>query len=77
MKVAALLWRRWTPVGMVSERYPDTDQELVDECRGLVLAMVAMYRWHRGDQHPSGRQSGVAFLNAVREGPPWRPLDTV
>ena len=66
----------WVPKE-VSERYPDTDQDLVDECRGLVLAMVAMYRWHRGDQHPSGRQSGVAFLKVLREGPPWPALDAV
>lgn len=66
----------WVP-REVSEHYPDADQDLVDECRGVVLAIIAMHRWRRGDQHPSGRQSGVAFLNALREGPPWRPLDTV
>ena len=66
----------WVPKE-VSERYPDADHDLVDECRGIVLAIIATHRWSRGDQHPSGRQSGVAFLNAVREGPPWRPLDTV
>jgi aminoglycoside phosphotransferase (APT) family kinase protein len=66
----------WVP-REVSERYPDADQDLVGECRGLVLAIIAMHRWRRDDQHPSGRQSGVAFLNALREGPPWRPLDTV
>jgi len=66
----------WVPQE-VSEHYPDADQGLVDECRGVVLAIIAMHRWRRGDQHPSGRQSGVAFLNAVREGPPWRPLNNV
>ena len=66
----------WVPKA-VSDRYPDADQDLVDDCRGVVLAIIATHRWSRGDQHPSGRQSGVAFLNAVREGPPWRPLDTV
>ena len=66
----------WVPKE-VSERYPDADHDLVDECRGIVLAIIATHRWSRGDQHPSGRQSGVAFLDAVREGPPWRPLDTV
>jgi hypothetical protein len=66
----------WTTEA-VSERYPGADQDLVDECRGVVLAIVAMHRWRRGDQHPGGRQSGVTFLNAVRQGPPWRPLDTV
>ena len=66
----------WVP-NEVSERYPDADQDLVGECRGLVLAIIAMHRWRRDDQHPSGRQSGVAFLNALREGPPWPALDDV
>lgn len=60
----------WVPK-VVSDRYRDADQNLVGECRGLVLAMVAAYRWRRDDQHPSGRQSGVALLNVLRDGPPW------
>lgn len=64
----------WVPKE-VSDRYPDADQDLVDECRGIVLALIAAHRWRRDDQHPSGRQGGVAFLNAVRQGPPWRPDD--
>lgn len=66
----------WVPIE-VSERYPGVDLDLVDDCRGVVLAIIAMHRWTRGDQHPSGRESGVAFLNVVREGPPWRALDAV
>lgn len=66
----------WVPKD-VSERYPAADPVLVDECRGLVLAMVAMYRWHKDDQHPSGRRSGAAFLNVLRRGPPWPALDDV
>ena len=66
----------WAPRA-VSERCPDADQDLVGECRGLVLAIIATHRWSHDDQHPSGRQSGVAFLNALREGAPWPPLDTV
>ena len=60
----------WVPTA-VSDRYGDADQDLVGDCRGLVLAMVAAYRWRRGDQHPSGRQSGVALLQVLRDGPPW------
>ena len=60
----------WVPKA-VSDRYRDADQDLVGECRGLVLAMVAAYRWRRDDQHPSGRQSGVALLHVLRDGPPW------
>ncbi len=66
----------WVPKE-VSERYPDADQDVVGECRGVVLAIIATHRWSRDDEHPSGRESGVAFLNALREGPPWRPLNNV
>jgi hypothetical protein len=66
----------WVP-GSVSERYRDADQDLVAECRGVVLALVAAHRWRRDDQHPSGRESGVAFLDVVRKGPPWPMLDAV
>jgi Ser/Thr protein kinase RdoA (MazF antagonist) len=60
----------WVPE-VVSDRYRDAERALVGECRGLVLAMVAAYRWRRDDQHPGGRQSGVALLNVLRDGPPW------
>ena len=66
----------WVPKE-VSEHYPDADQDLVDECRGVVLAIIATHRWSCDDQHPSGRQSGVASLNALREGPPWPAGDDV
>ena len=66
----------WVP-NEVSERYRDADQELVGECRTLVLALVAAHRWHRDDQHPSGRASGVAFLDVLRAGPPWPALDAI
>ena len=38
----------------VSERYPDVDNELLRDCRTLVLAMVAAWRWDPGDQFPNG-----------------------
>jgi hypothetical protein len=66
----------WVPEE-VSERYPDADQELVGECRGLMLAIVAAHRWRPDDQHPSGRRSGMEFLSALREGPPWPAVDDV
>ncbi|MBM7785723.1 phosphotransferase [Tenggerimyces flavus] len=66
----------WVP-SEVSQHYPDADQDLVGECRGIVIAIVAMHRWSRGDQHPSGRKSGVAFLHVLRAGPPWPALDDV
>lgn len=64
----------WVPKA-ASERYRDADQDLIAECRGVVLALIAAHHMHRDDHHPSGREGGVAFLNAVRQGPPWRPDD--
>jgi thiamine kinase-like enzyme len=61
----------------VSERYPNADQALLQECRALVLAMVAAWRWDREDQLPNGRQAGRDLLDALRKGPPWPALTTV
>jgi Phosphotransferase enzyme family len=61
----------------VSERYPDADEELVSQCRVLVLAMVAAWRLDPGDQFPNGRQAAHALLSGLREGPPWPTLDVV
>ena len=58
----------------VSEHYPGADQELVQECRELVLAMVASWRWDVGDQFPNGRRAGQAILRLLRDGPPWPAL---
>lgn len=66
----------WVPAE-VSDRYPGVDRDLLDECRGFVLALVAAHRWRLDDQHPSGRQSGVAFLDVLRAGPPWPALDDI
>jgi Ser/Thr protein kinase RdoA (MazF antagonist) len=61
----------------VSERYADADEELVSECRVLVLAMVAAWRWDPGDQFPDGQQAARKLLSALRNGPPWPALDVV
>lgn len=50
----------------VSEHYPDADQELLRECRILMLAMVAAWRWDRDDQFPNGRQAAVELLSEMR-----------
>lgn len=50
----------------VSERYPDVDLDLLAECRMLVLAMVATWRWERDDQLPNGHEMGRAFLSQLR-----------
>ncbi len=61
----------------VSERYPDADEELLSECRVLVLAMVAAWRRDPGDQFPNGQRAARELLGALREGPPWPTLDVV
>lgn len=61
----------------VSEHYPGVDQGLLDECRGLVIAMVAAWRWDRDDQFPNGRWFGEELLRLLQEGAPWPTLDTL
>lgn len=61
----------------VGDRYPGTDPALLDDCRGLVLAMVAAWRWDRDDEFPDGRRAGRELLRALRHGPPWPALDAV
>jgi Ser/Thr protein kinase RdoA (MazF antagonist) len=50
----------------VSEHYPGIDQDLLRQCRILVLAMITTWRWDRGDQHPNGRQLGTEWLSQIR-----------
>ena len=50
----------------VSEHYPGVDQDLLRECRILVLAMITTWRWDRGDQLPNGRQLGTEWLGQIR-----------
>jgi hypothetical protein len=61
----------------VSERYPSADERLLRECRCLVLAMVAAWRFEPGDQLPNGQRAARELLRALHEGPPWPALDVV
>lgn len=61
----------------VSERYSGADPELLGQCRGLVLAMVAAWRWDQNDQFPDGQRAGRVLLDALRDGPPYSPLNAV
>ena len=61
----------------VCEYYPSLDQGLLDECRQLVLAMIATWRWELGDELPNGRRSGEEFLRLLRVGPPWPTIGAV
>lgn len=61
----------------VSGHYPYADRDLLGVCRGLVLAMVAAWRWDAGDQFPNGQQVGRELISTLRKGPPWPALDVV
>ncbi|WP_406437593.1 aminoglycoside phosphotransferase family protein [Streptomyces sp. NBC_01613] len=50
----------------VSEHYPGVHQDLLRECRILVLAMITTWRWERGDQLPNGRRLGTEWLSQIR-----------
>ena len=50
----------------VSEHYPAANQDLLRECRILVLAMITTWRWDRDDQLPDGRQLGTEWLSQIR-----------
>jgi hypothetical protein len=61
----------------VSEGYSGANHELIRECRRLVLAMVAAWRWDTDDRFPIGERAGLALLSALRAGPPWPTVDVV
>jgi aminoglycoside phosphotransferase (APT) family kinase protein len=50
----------------VSEHYPTADRDVLRDCRVLMLAMVATWRWERDDQLPNGRQRGAEWINQIR-----------
>jgi aminoglycoside phosphotransferase (APT) family kinase protein len=60
----------------VSEHYPGVNQDLLRECRILVLAMITTWRWDRGDQLPNGRQLGTDWLSQIRAALERNGLDT-
>ncbi len=50
----------------VSEHYPGVEQDLLRECRVLMLAMITAWRWDRDDQLPNGRRLGAQWLSQIR-----------
>ncbi|MGW5237669.1 phosphotransferase family protein [Monashia sp. NPDC004114] len=58
----------------VSGHYPNLDLDLLAECRRLVLAMVAAWRWDVRDEFPDGHRHGRDILTLLRQGPPWPVL---
>jgi Ser/Thr protein kinase RdoA (MazF antagonist) len=47
--------------------YPGANAELLRECRALMLAMVAAWRWNRDDQFPDGATYRAPLLRELRE----------
>jgi aminoglycoside phosphotransferase (APT) family kinase protein len=60
----------------VADHYPGVDQDLLRECRILVLAMITTWRWDGGDQLPNGRQLGRQWLGQIRAARDDNGLDT-
>ena len=61
----------------VSDRYPGVDQGLLGELRGVVLAMVAAWRFDKTDRQPNGDRAGRQLIDALRQGPPYPSLDSM
>ena len=58
----------------VITQYPRADQQLLHDCRLLVLAMVAAWRWDRNDQFPNGAQAARAYVSSLREAVSGAPV---
>lgn len=50
----------------VSARYAGMDEDLLRQCRILVLGMITTWRFDRDDELPSGRKLGAAWLSQLR-----------
>jgi hypothetical protein len=53
----------------VSAHYPGVNQDLLRECRILMLALITAWRWDRDDQFPNGRALGAQWLSQLRTAP--------
>jgi hypothetical protein len=59
----------------VGEHYPGVDQDLLRDCRILVLAMITTWRWDRDDQLPDGRRLAGEWLSQIRAALDRKDLD--
>jgi hypothetical protein len=59
----------------VGEHYPGVDRDLLRDCQGLVLAIVAGWRCEPDDGLPNREERLRELLVALRAGPPWPTLD--
>lgn len=64
---------RELPAAEVCEHYPGANQDLIDQCRLLIWAMITTWRWQRDDQLPNGRYWRIEGLNQIRAGRTGRP----
>ncbi|MFD5597222.1 phosphotransferase [Streptomyces griseorubiginosus] len=51
----------------IAEHCANIDQDLLHDCRLLVLAMITTWRWDRHDQLPNGRRLAAEWLGQLRE----------
>ena len=61
----------------VSECYAGIDPGLLDDCRILVLAMVAAWLSDPEDRFPGGGVAGRELLTALKAGPPYPALGSI
>ena len=50
----------------VAAYYAGADEQLIRQCRILMLAMVAAWRWDRNDRFPNGAQAARDYISALR-----------
>jgi aminoglycoside phosphotransferase (APT) family kinase protein len=58
----------------VAAHYPEVEAVLLSECRALVLAMVAAWRWDAADEFPGRDRWRELFMRTLRAGAPWPSL---
>ena len=61
----------------VGRHYPDLDPVLFQECRRLILAMLAAWRWDERDEFPDRRRHRQHLLDVISQGPPWPALEAL
>ncbi len=54
------------PAAKVCQHYPRVSQDLIDQCRLLIWAMITTWRWQRDDQLPNGRYWRIEGLSQIR-----------
>lgn len=48
------------------QQYPGADEDVVEQCRTLIWAMITTWRWDRSDQLPNGNYWRTAGLEQLR-----------